>query len=223
MRHRILFKPGKDGEPATGGGDPPAGGGDPKPPEGSGDPAPPTDPKPSTEKSFTEAEVEATVEKRLKRERKAWEAQLDKEKKKASMDEAERSKTEKKEAEDRAEGALKELDSARIEYEAKFAAMSAGAKPERVAQIMRLADLAEVSVTDGIPDAKGIETAIKTVKADLPELFGSTTPPRSGGDMGGGSQTPTFTRAQVKAMGPAEYEKNREAIMAATKAGRIVE
>ena len=51
-----------------------------------------TDPTP--EKTFTQAELDAILSKRLARERKAWEEQLEEEKKKAAMTEAEKLKAE---------------------------------------------------------------------------------------------------------------------------------
>ena len=53
-----------------------------------------TDTDPTPEKTFTQSEVNAIIAKRLARDRKTWEEQLEEEKKKAAMTEAEKVKAE---------------------------------------------------------------------------------------------------------------------------------
>jgi hypothetical protein len=166
-----------DGGNAGGGANPPA---DPKPADGT--PKGGDDPTPGDGgKTFTQAELDAIIAKRLARERKQWEQQLEEEKKKAAMTEAERLKAEKEEAEKRAQAAQQTANQRLITAEAKIVAAELGVKPNRINHLLKLADLSGVEVDDkGNIDSKAIKTALETILADFPELKGT-----GGGSVGG--------------------------------------
>src|SRR5690606_24567870 len=134
-------------------------------------------------KTFTQAELDAIIAKRLARERKAWEQQLEEERRKAAMTEAERLKAEKEEAERRAQEAQQQAAQRLVQAEAKVVAVELGVKPDRIPYVLRLADLSSVDVgDDGVVDAKELRDAIEAVLRDVPELKGSMVPGKSGAD-----------------------------------------
>lgn len=133
-------------------------------------------------KTFNQGELDAIISKRLARERKAWETQLEEEKKKAAMSETERLKAEKEEAEAKANETLTKANERLISAEAKSAAASLGIKPERLTYALRLADLNGIEVDDdGNVDTGEVEKRIRRVIEDVPELKGAP------GSVGGGS------------------------------------
>src|SRR5690606_23777823 len=128
-------------------------------------------------KVFTQEEVDAIIAKRLARERKAWEQQLEEERKKAQMTEAERLKAETEEAERRAKEAEAAANRRLVQAEARVQAAALGIPIERIARAIKLADLSEVEVSDsGEPDAKAVRAAIEAVLEEIPELKGSAVP-----------------------------------------------
>lgn len=138
-------------------------------------------------KTFTQDELDAILAKRLARERKAWEQQIEEERRKAAMTEAERLKAEKEEAERRAKEAQAAAHRRIVQAEAKAQALALGVRPERLEYALRLADLSEVEVgDDGEPDAAAIKAALEKVLNDLPELRGATAPAKSGSEFQGG-------------------------------------
>ena len=164
------------------------GGGNDSEPTGGNDPA--TDPTPEPGKTFTQEQLDEIISKRLARERKQWEQQIEEERKKAAMTEAERLKAEKEEAERKAQDAQTAANQRIINAEAKVLAVSLGVKPERVAYALKLADLSAVEVDEnGDPDADAIKAAIEAVINDLPELKGTQGPSRSGSEFNGGNKT----------------------------------
>ena len=140
-------------------------------------------------KTFTQAELDAIIAKRLARERKAWEQQLEEERRKAAMTEAERLRAEKEEAERRAQEAQQQAAQRLVQAEAKVVAMELGVKPDRIPYVLRLADLSSVDVDEnGQVDATALRAAIEAVLRDVPELKGATAAPgKSGADFTGGS------------------------------------
>lgn len=143
----------------------------------------------------------------------------------AQMDETERLKAEKADADKRAAEAEARANRTLVNAEARIAAAAAGAKPERIDRILRMLDLEDVAVEDGTPDAKAVAAAVKALKGDVPELFGSAAPARSGTEIEGGEGKRTWTRAQIAELGkkPAEYAKHEADIDAAFREGRIVD
>ena len=126
-------------------------------------------------KTFTEDEVENIVKKRLARDRKDRDAELEEERKKAQMSEAEKAKAEKEEAEKKAKHAEQAANKKIIQAEAKVQALSSGVKPDKLDYVLKLSDLDGIEVDDkGEPDTKAIKAAVDAVIEDLPELVGAT-------------------------------------------------
>lgn len=141
-------------------------------------------------KTFTQEELDAIIQRRLARERKQWEQQLEEERKKAAMTEAERLRAEKEEAERRAQEAQQQAAQRLVQAEAKVVAVELGVKPDRIPYVLRLADLSGVDVgDDGVVDAKALRDAIEAVLRDVPELKGSMTPGKSGAEFSAGGGT----------------------------------
>jgi hypothetical protein len=136
------------------------------------------------------------------------------------MDELERVKAEKADAEKTASDAVSERDRILIQSKAEVAALAAGVSAERLEKAIRLLDLEGVTVDEGKVDAKAIGKAVEKLKGEIPELFGSSSADRNGGDFGGGAGKRTFTSDEVKAMSPKEYAEHRDEIMAAMREGR---
>lgn len=152
--------------------------------------------------TLTQKDLDDMIGKRLARERKAWADQLEEEKKKAAMTEAEKLKAEKEEAEKKAKAATDAANRRLVDAEAKVAAAAAGVKPEKLAYVLKLADLSQIEVgEDGTVDGKAVNAAIAAVLKDLPELtagqrqVGGGTNPADGG----GSNQPTDARKMSEA------------------------
>lgn len=98
----------------------------------------------------------------------------------------------------------------------------AGCIDVEVAAAAMAADFADLPVTES-GDVEGIDKALTTFRNAHPALF---TAKRATGSADAASVTATgaaatFTPAQIKAMTPEEYERNRAAIFEAMSAGRI--
>lgn len=226
-RGHILFRPDDPAAAAAGTAAPPQ----------SDDGAPPPDAKNDEKKDeggkveFTpeqQAHIDSLLADRIKRAKvdaaKAAKQEADEAARRAQMDETERLKAEKADAEKRASEADERAKQTLVSAEARVAVMAAGAKPERIGRILKLLDLTDVAVTDGVPDAAAVTKAVNALKGELPELFAATAPSRSGGDMGGEGKR-TWTRAQIRelAKDPKAYAEHEEEIDQALAEGRIVE
>lgn len=134
-------------------------------------------------KTFSQDELDAIISKRLARERKAWETQMEEEKKKAAMSETERLQAEKDAAEKKATDAMDRAHRVLITAEAKAVAAQLGINPDRLTYAVKLADLDGIEVDDeGSADTGAIQKAMEAVLEDLPEL--KVTKQR---DIGGGT------------------------------------
>lgn len=134
---------------------------------------------------LTKDQTSEVVQKRLAREKSAREAAAEKARQEAEAKALEDQKEYAKLAEQRAtkitdvEG---ERDSYKIKYETSLknqavrdALLAEGAKAERVAVLVRQVDLASVEL-DAEGNPTGADAAAKSVKTELPELFGSPDP-----------------------------------------------
>lgn len=84
--------------------------------------------------------------------------------------------------------AIAQANATLVSASAQVAAVAAGAKADRIPALLKLADLSDVTVKDGTPDADAVKTAITKALTDYPEFKTGATPPpagTSGGDMGG--------------------------------------
>lgn len=140
-------------------------------------------------KTFLQTDVDKIVSDRLAREKKKIEADLKAalkaEADKAAMTEAEKLKADKEEAEGKASEATKAANARIINAEARITANDLGVKADKLAYVLKLADLSGVTVNDdGEPDAVAIKAAIEAVLKDLPEL--KTGSKQGDSQMGGG-------------------------------------
>lgn len=128
-------------------------------------------------------------------------------------------------AEQKADEKQQAADKRVIATEAKVAAIEAGAKPDRVGALLKLSDLSKVEVGDsGDPDPEALKAAVTKALTENPEFkAGQNGSPAgsSGGDFNTGGNEHIFTRAEIKAMSQADYEKNEEQILAQTAKGLI--
>jgi hypothetical protein len=140
-------------------------------------------------RTFTQAELDDQIGKRLARERKKWGDDQAAEAEKAKMTEAERLKADKAEADKAAKESQLKASQRIIRSEARIAFSAAGVKPDRLDYALRLADLSGVEVgEDGEPDLKAIHGIVQQVTKDLPELVaagGGNAGGKGGGDFGG--------------------------------------
>lgn len=212
----LLFRP-DDGN--GGGGTPP-----PTPPAADPPATPPAGDPPPAGKVFTQAELDAIVQKeKAKAEKSAREAAAA-EASKAKLDEVERLKLEKQESDQRAADAVTRANGMLLTAKAELTAAAAGATGDNVEAVVKLADLSGIDVSeDGTVDAKALAAAITLVKGKYPALFGQTGGSRSGGDFqgGGDGNKRVYTEAEIKAMSPLEFAKHQEDILAAQREGRI--
>lgn len=127
------------------------------------------------------------------------------EKAKTELEKANEAKTA---AEKRAADAEAKANDALKTAEAKVLAVELGVDPKKVNYLMKLANLAEVEVKDGVVDTEAMKEAIEAVLEDIPELKGESkkkVPDSDGGgeDKKGGKDKP-LTLEVIKAMTPAQ-------------------
>lgn len=123
-------------------------------------------------KTLSQDEVNAIVQKRLKRERKAWEDERAEAERRAKMDAEERAKLEREEAEKAANERVSLANQRVIRADAKGIASELGVKPERVSAVLDLADLSDVEVSDETNEADTgeIRGALSAVLEKYPEF-----------------------------------------------------
>lgn len=155
---------------------------------------------------MTQEELDALIEKRIKRERKKFEKEKEREREKQKMTDEEKAETDRKEAERQAEEKVEAANQRIINSEAKAVALEAGIDPNKLKYALKLADLEGVEVDDdGEVDTKAIQASINSVLKDMPELKKGGSP-KGGGDFGGGNGG-TLTEEQVANMSPDEINR----------------
>lgn len=138
------------------------------------------------EKLFSQEDLDKIIQKRLARERRSWEAQLEEEKKRASMSEAERLKAEKEEVETRLTALQTEYSKRLINAEAKLIATELGVKADKMKYLMKLVDLDEVTLDEeGNVDTEELTKSIQAVLDAIPELKGGVAIPKAGAEFNG--------------------------------------
>jgi alanyl-tRNA synthetase len=191
------------------GGDPDAGddgGNEPQDPAGDdGDPketeSDDTTPKPEG-KTFTQDDLDKIIQKRLARERKQWEQQLEEERKKAAMSEAERLKAEKEEAEKRAQEAISKANELLLKAEVKQVAVELGIVDPDAAYL--LMDREDIEVKDGA--VAGAKEALEQLLEAKPWLKRAPEKPAVGTGSNPGKSDLEPTPEQIAKMSQAEYE-----------------
>ena len=151
---------------------------------------PDTTPEGGEEKHFSQDDLDKIIQKRLARERKSWETQLEEEKKKASMSEAERLKAEKEEVEAKLATIQTAHGQKLINTEAKLIATELGVKAEKQKYLMKLVDLEDVTLDEeGNVDTEELTKSIQSVLDDMPELKGGVEIPKAGAEFNGNVDT----------------------------------
>lgn len=182
-------------------------------------------------KTFTQAELDAIISREKTKAKKAAQEEAQEAARRAQMTEAQRLIAERDDALKQAKEAQQTADSRAIQTEAKLAALAAGADPGHLDYVLRLVDLADVTVDAGQVDVKAVSAAVGKVKTDLPALFGvqqagQATVQKSGTDM---AQQPTpvrsFTTAELRELqkDPVAYAELQPEIERAFRAGKIVQ
>lgn len=139
------------------------------------------------EKKLTQAEVDAILSKRLKDERRKWDADAKAAADREKMDEAQRAQAEKEDAEKRANDAISTANKRLVTADVKTAASAAGVRPERVAAFLRHVDTDDIEVDDdGNVDDKAVKSAVDKALKDVPEFKAGKGAGKSGGDLNGG-------------------------------------
>lgn len=136
------------------------------------------------DKQFTQADLDAAVEKRLARERKKWERES-KQPPAGKSSEGEKSGEGTQQEKDDSAEKISKANARLVKSEAKAAAIAAGVKPEKVPYVVKLADLDGIDVDDDDgPDSDAIKKAIDKVLKDMPEFKAQA----AGGGSGTGFQ-----------------------------------
>lgn len=185
-------------------------------------PAPPApEPAPPSDKTFTQAELDAILTKRLAEGDKRWEAKLKDLEENIGKSEVEKLTAERDRYKEQAENGSKAGAENLAKAEAKAVALVAGARDDRLTKVIAEADLAGVVGDDGTVDETKLKAAIEKVLTDYPEW--KKTPGSSGKELGGGGggDKPTFTHQQIKDMTPEERVKRLDEINLAMAEGRI--
>lgn len=188
---------------------------------------PPADQPPKDEPKkldITQADLDRIIGERVAAEKAKAQKALEDAQALAGKNETEKLTIERDQATQRATEATQRAAERVAKTEAKVAALAAGANPERIAAIVRTADLA-AAVKDGDVDEAAVKAAVEKVLVDYPEWKakpGYTGPGASGGALDGqGSEKPTFTRAQIEAMPQEEMLRRLDEINGAMRDGRI--
>lgn len=180
------------------------------------------------ERTFTQAELDAIVKREKSKAEKAAAEKAQADADKAKLDETERLKVEKAEAEQAAAAATKAAAERIATSEAKVAALAAGANPERLSGVLKLADLSEAVDESGEPNESAIKAAIATVKKDYPELFGAQQQKQQGASAadfsqggGGVKRYSIAAMTELASKQPAEFLKVQDDYLKARTEGRV--
>jgi hypothetical protein len=124
------------------------------------------------------------------------------------MSEAEKLQTEKLEAEKRAEAAIALADTRLVRAAAIEALATSGVPVGKRDYALRMLQLDSIDVDDGTPDAKAIETAVKVLLADVPELAAKPGEGASsaGSEFGGTAGRQPLTEDYIGKMPPEELK-----------------
>lgn len=98
--------------------------------------------------------------------------------------------------------------------EAKLTANRLGVKAERTGYLVKLLDLDSIEVTDGKVDTDSLETSIKAILNDMPELKGTKQDSKGGQDFSGSNKKDLLTLEAIKAMSTDEAAERMDEIMA---------
>lgn len=169
--------------------------------EGDPDPVDPrSDPDPTPDKTFTQADLDRIVADRLARDRKGREDYDDLKTKLTALEQAEADR----------DKALTTANQRLIDAEFRSLAREVNIPTDRLAAALKLADLTSVTL-DGEGNAVGVKEAVEALIATNAYLVEKTTPKPIGGASGGKADPPDKTKEQML----------KEAGEKARKTGRI--
>lgn len=176
--------------------------------------------------TFTQADIDRVVRQRLARAEKDWQAKADEARRQAAMTEEEKLKAKVAEADQRAQDAEARAAARLVAAEARVQAASLGVKPERIAAVLKLADLTGVGLgEDGEPQADALKSAIGNVLRDYPEFKGGGQAASVGGGSnpaggGGNQQQAPDMDAAIASGNPTTINAAFEALLRTTQRGR---
>jgi hypothetical protein len=172
----------------------------------------------SGEKTFTQAEVDAMIERRLARERKKAQQQGNAAQNQEQSTEnnagagttttVEVDVTE--DAKQQAAAIIAQANQRMIQAIAQSEATKLNINPDYIADAVRLADLSKVTVADdGTVDTKSITTALEAVLQRMPVLKAATETPAGGFKVGGQGGNPNSTNGWTENAGKNAGETKR--------------
>jgi len=173
-------------------------------------------------KTFTQADLDAFLKKRLGEEKAKYEQQIKDLTENAGKTELEKLTAERDRYKEQVDNVGKTSALGLAKAEAKVAALTAKARPDRLAAVIAQADLDDALSEDGTVDEAKVKAAVEKVLADFPEW--KANPGSSGTELnpGAGEKKQTFTRQQIKDMSPEERARRVDELNAAMAEGRIV-
>lgn len=143
-------------------------------------------------KTFTQAEVDTLIEKRLARERKKWQNQAANQAANQSTDEGAAAPPQQVEvdvtedARQQANAIIAQANQRLIQAIAQSEATKLNINPDYIADAVRLADLSSVTVADdGTVDTQSVTAALEAVLKRMPVLKANTESPAGGFRVGG--------------------------------------
>lgn len=174
-------------------------------------------------RSFSQADLDRIVSERVTAERKRHEQAIADEREKAGKSAEEKAALEQQQRERDAKEKITAAQTRAVQAEAKGVARDLGARPDRLAAILKQADLTEAMSDDGDLDEAKVKAAVEAVLKDYPEWKAEKGTTKSGGELGGGGGEgkPTFTRKQIQDMSSEERVRRIDEINAAAADGRI--
>lgn len=183
----------------------------------------------ATSKSFSQADVDAIVTKRLKAAQAKFETDIKAMKDRSDLDEVERLKAEMADKDKAIAAAERKALESTLSTTAERLALAAGVNPARVAKFLRTFDLdLDELATDGKIDTDAVKLLVEHELNDSPEFLASTTPPPvnggapTGGDFTGANQGgKVWTRAEIAKLTPAEFEEHEAEISKQVAAGTV--
>lgn len=141
--------------------------------------------------TMKQSELDTVIKRRVARAVRDADAKAKEEAEKAKLSEAERLKAEKADLEKAIADAKAEARTARVLARAEILASQAGARHDRIEDVIGKADLSEIEVDDkGKVDSAAVTKAIETVLAKYPEWKAEKTgASRSGAEFNGNKRT----------------------------------
>jgi len=181
------------------------------------------------EKKFTQADVDRIVAERLARETTKHEAELAAEKKKSASAEKLKADNDKLKADLAAkdEAGKTAMEKLQGDFEKRVSVLEEKNKTleaDKAANDLKALKVERAAAGNYPPwyAERVVGSTAEEIDADLKVLHAKAGDRNFGAGGGsGGNPTPKFTRAQIKAMTPEEYEKNETAILDAMAKGEI--